>query len=102
MYGRGVHPPSFMTATEKTCPSGAAVALLLREQARQLHTQTQRGSWNQSAFKFERELIKSIRAQLEAAACVVEAGLVPMEAMDAHEVRKWRAANPELAEKTGY
>lgn len=91
-----------MTAAEKTCPTGAAVALLLREQAQQLHTQTQRGSWNQSAFKFERELIKSLRTQLEAAACVVESGLVPMDAMGAYEVRKWQAANPELVEKPGF
>lgn len=91
-----------MSTAEKTCPSGAAVALLLREQARQLHVQAQRGSWNQSAFKFERELIKSIRAQLEAAACVVESGLVPMDAVSRHETRQWQAENPELAEKLGF
>ena len=91
-----------MPPSEKTCVSGAGVAKLLREQAYQLHTQTQRGSWNQSAFKFERELIKSIRAQLEAAACVVESGLVPMDATSRHETRQWQAENPELAEKLGF
>lgn len=81
-----------------TCKSGKDVANLLRHMASELNLKTQRGSWNSGAYRFERELIKGLRAQLEATACVVESGLVDTPSVSDHEIRKWRAENPELVD----
>jgi hypothetical protein len=82
-----------------TCQNGPAVAQLLLKQSQELHELTQRGPWNNKAYPFERELIKALRAQQEAAAATIGSYLIDDSYEAAKEVRDWAADNPELARK---